>query len=50
MPKGRHHFHGGIGIFIGEPLWGPWPNYYYPPPAYFNQMPPAYIEQGQSYW
>lgn len=29
--------------FSSGDLWGPWPDYYY-------QEPPAYIEQGQSFW
>ena len=45
----HHHFHGGFGIFLG-PVWGPWPYDYYPPPTYFNQEPPAYIDQAQSFW
>jgi hypothetical protein len=62
--RGHGHFHHGharLGIFIGGPLFWPYPGpyYYYPPVVAVPSAPPVYIErgdeedvpaQGQAYW
>ena len=47
------HWHGGVGVYLGVPLYSPWyypPAYYAPPYPYYyppsvDSSPPAFVEQ-----
>jgi hypothetical protein len=46
----EHRYFRAYGGVIGAvPLWGE-PPIYYSPPAYIEQQPPVYIDQGSGYW
>jgi hypothetical protein len=57
-PALAHHVRTHVGVFIGGPVWYPYPYYAYPPTVVVREAPPTtYIEQSspdttqqQSYW